>query len=73
MLKKVVALRAHLEGTGAKKKMFDTVKAMQNVNSRVISFVNGRMISEEFKARLKSFIQMRNADEVASWVPYEYS
>lgn len=73
MMKEIVAARAHIAEPGTKMKSFEKVAARLNANLRFQPVVNGRQISERLKTRMKSFITMRNADERASGVAYEYS
>lgn len=73
MMKEIVAARAHIAEPGTKMKSFERVATRLNANPRFMPFVNGRTISERFKARMKIFITMRNKDEAASGVAYEFT
>lgn len=69
MLKVITKAFAHVAEAGANK----AVAKKLNVSSCVKHRVNEQTILERFKARLKSFVSMQNADEEASVVTCEYS
>lgn len=73
MLKEVVISKAHIVEQGAKMKYFQVVAVCFNSNQLFRLFVNEKAISELFKALMKGFVQMCNADEASSGNSYEYN
>lgn len=72
MLKKLIATKAHNAEQGPKIRRFDVAAAKLNTDPRSHPFVNGLTVLDRFKVRMRVFIQMRNADERASGVVYQF-
>lgn len=56
MMKEIIAALSRIARAGTKMKTFEAVACRFNKNQRFKPHVNGRKISEQFKARIKTFI-----------------
>lgn len=71
-MKEMFIARAHVAEPNTKMKTFQTVASRLKATQRFIPVHNGCILYELFNSRLKSYLTMRNADEVAMGAAYEY-
>lgn len=69
----MVAARAQISRSGTKMKSFKRVATRLNADPQPMPFVNSHTISKQFETWMEIFITMRDKDEAALEMAYEFT